>query len=225
MYVHESIADAFLERFAARTKAMRLGTSLAYGADMGSLVGERQLETVTRHVEEAVAKGAEVVAGGIARPDIGPYFFEPTILDGVEAPMSVCGEETFGPVVSIYRVADADEAMSRANDSDYGLNFSVWSADTKRGDHLATRLQAGTVGINEGYASGWGSVDAPMGGFKDSGTGRRHGEHGIVKYTEPQTVSVQRGLPLSVPPGFPAGVYSRVMTAGLKLLKRAPGIR
>ena len=133
LYVHESIADRFVERFAARTRAMRLGNSLAYGADMGSLVGERQLETVTRHVEEAVAKGATVVAGGVARPDIGPYFYEPTILDGVEAPMAVCAEETFGPVVSLYRFTDEDEVVERANATAYGLNSSVWTSDGRRG--------------------------------------------------------------------------------------------
>ncbi len=124
LYVHESIADAFVERFAARTKAMRLGTSLAYGADMGSLVGESQLAAVTRHVDEAVAKGAKVLAGGTARPDVGPYFYEPTILDGVETPMAVCAEETFGPVVSIYRFTTDDEAIALANSTPYGLNSS-----------------------------------------------------------------------------------------------------
>ncbi|PWS44411.1 succinic semialdehyde dehydrogenase, partial [Streptomyces sp. FT05W] len=133
LYVHESVADAFVERFAARTKAMRLGSSLAYGADMGSLVGERQLETVSRHVAEAVEKGATLVAGGVARPDIGPLFYEPTILDGVEAPMAVCGEETFGPVVSIYRFGDDDEAVTLANATPYGLNSSVWTKNAGRG--------------------------------------------------------------------------------------------
>lgn len=152
LYVHESIADAFVERFAARTKAMRLGTSLAYGADMGSLVGERQLETVTRHVEEAVAKGATLVAGGAARPDIGPYFFEPTILDGVVPDMTVCSEETFGPVVSIYRFKTEDEAVEHANSTPYGLNSSVWTKDGRRGRAVAARLRTGTVNVNEGYA-------------------------------------------------------------------------
>ncbi|GAA4952656.1 hypothetical protein GCM10023238_18780 [Streptomyces heliomycini] len=115
LYVHESVADAFLERFSTRTRAIRLGASLAYGAGMGSLVGQRQLDAVTRHVDDAVAKGAKVLAGGAARPDIGPYFYEPTILDGVEAPMSVCSEETFGPVVSVYRFSSDDEAVERAN--------------------------------------------------------------------------------------------------------------
>ena len=142
---------------------MRLGTALAYGADMGSLVGERQLETVTRHVEEAVAKGATVVAGGVARPDIGPLFYEPTILDGVEAPMAVCTEETFGPVVSIYRFTDEDEAVALANATPYGLNASVWTKDGRRGRAVAARLRAGTVNVNEGYAAAYGSVQSPDG--------------------------------------------------------------
>jgi succinate-semialdehyde dehydrogenase/glutarate-semialdehyde dehydrogenase len=225
MYVVDAIYDTFVPRFAEATRKLKLGGDLGYGADMGCLISPRQLATVSEHVDDARAKGATVLAGGRARADLGPSFYEPTVLQGVTPAMTAYATETFGPVVSIYRVTGVEEAIARANESDYGLNFSVWSADTKRAHHLATRLQAGTVGINEGYASGWGSVDAPMGGFKDSGTGRRHGEHGIVKYTEPQTVSVQRGLPLSVPPGFPAGLYARVMTAGLKLLKRAPGIR
>ncbi|RVU17884.1 succinate-semialdehyde dehydrogenase (NADP(+)) [Streptomyces antnestii] len=220
LYVHESIADAFVERFAARTKAMRLGTSLAYGADMGSLVGERQLETVTRHVEEAVAKGAKLVAGGVARPDIGPYFFEPTILDGVEAPMAVCNEETFGPVVSIYRFSDEDAVIDLANGTPYGLNSSVWTKDAKRGHQVAARLRTGTVNINEGYAPAYGSVQSPMGGMKDSGLGRRHGSEGILKYTEAQTVAHQRIMPMAPSFGMDDEKYAKFMTTSLGLMKK-----
>ncbi|WP_149184943.1 succinic semialdehyde dehydrogenase [Streptomyces sp. TRM49041] len=219
LYVHESVADAFLERFAARTKAMRLGTSLAYGADMGSLVGERQLENVTRHVDEAVAKGARVLAGGVARPDIGPLFYEPTILDGVQEPMAVCAEETFGPVVSVYRFTDEDEAVERANATAYGLNASVWTKDGRRGHAVATRLRAGTVNINEGYGAAYGSVQAPMGGMKDSGLGRRHGSEGILKYTEAQTVAHQRLMPLAPSFGMDDATYAAFMSRSLKAMK------
>ncbi|MCX5423087.1 succinic semialdehyde dehydrogenase [Streptomyces sp. NBC_00078] len=219
LYVHESIADTFLDRFATRTKAMRLGTSLAYGADMGSLVGERQLETVTRHVEEAVAKGAKVVAGGVARPDIGPYFFEPTILDDVTEPMSVCTEETFGPVVSIYRFKSEDEAVEHANSTPYGLNSSVWTKSGSRGREVASRLRTGTVNINEGYAPAYGSVQSPMGGMKDSGLGRRHGSEGILKYTEAQTVAQQRLLPMAPSLGMDDEKYAQFMSRSLRLMK------
>ncbi|MFW6721171.1 succinic semialdehyde dehydrogenase [Streptomyces sp. MAR4 CNY-716] len=224
LYVHESVADAFLARFVARTKAMRLGNTLGYGADMGSLVSEQQLETVTRHVDEAVGKGAEVLAGGRARPDVGPYFYEPTILDGVEPGMTVCDEETFGPVVSVYRFRDEDDAVARANATPYGLNASVWTRDGRRGHRVAARLQTGTVNVNEGYGAAYGSVQAPMGGMKDSGVGRRHGSEGILKYTESQTVAQQRVVPLAP---FAVGPlrydddksYVAFMSRGLRALK------
>ncbi|MFG2603764.1 succinic semialdehyde dehydrogenase [Streptomyces sp. NPDC048514] len=219
LYVHESIAEAFLERFAARTRAMRLGNSLAYGADMGSLVGERQLKTVEQHVQDAVAKGAKVVAGGVARPDIGPYFFEPTILDDVEDSMAVCGEETFGPVVSVYRFRDEDEAVQRANATPYGLNASVWTKNARRGLDIASRLRTGTVNVNEGYAPAYGSVQSPMGGMKDSGLGRRHGSEGILKYTEAQTVAQQRLLPMAPSLGMDDEKYAAFMSRSLRLMK------
>ncbi|MET9950446.1 succinic semialdehyde dehydrogenase [Streptomyces sp. NPDC006339] len=219
LYVHESVADEFIARFAARTKAMRLGNSLAYGADMGSLVGERQLETVTRHVEEAVAKGARLIAGGVARPDIGPLFYEPTILEGVEAPMAVCTEETFGPVVSVYRFTDEDEVVELTNATPYGLNASVWTTDSRRGHAIAARLRTGTVNINEGYAPAYGSVQAPMGGMKDSGLGRRHGSEGILKFTEAQTVAQQRLIPLAPSFGMDDEKYAAFMSTSLKVMK------
>ncbi|MFT2019807.1 succinic semialdehyde dehydrogenase [Streptomyces sp. 796.1] len=224
LYVHASVADAFVERFAARTHAMRLGTGLGYGADMGSLVSGRQLETVVRHVDEAVAAGATLVAGGRARPDIGPYFYEPTILDGVTPEMAVCAEETFGPVVSIYRFTDEDEAVERANATPYGLNASVWTRNGARGRAVAAKLRAGTVNVNESYAAAYGSAQAPMGGMGDSGLGRRHGSEGVLKYTEAQTVAQQRLLPLAPSLGLSHEQYAQLMTRGLRLMK-AVGLR
>lgn len=219
LYVHEAVADAFLERFTARTRAMRLGAGLAYGADLGSLVSDRQLETVTRHVDEARAKGATVLAGGRPRPDVGPLFYEPTILDGVEPPMAVCTEETFGPVVSVYRFKDENEAVERANGTPYGLNSSVWTRSARRGREIAARLRTGTVNVNEGYAAAYGSVAAPMGGMGQSGLGRRHGSEGILKFTEAQTVAVQRLVPMAPSFGMTDEGYAGLMSKGLRAMK------
>ncbi len=225
IYVPATLSDGFVDRFVAAAKAMRLSAALDYSADMGSLINQAQLETVTRHVDDAVQKGATVLAGGRPRPDIGPYFYEPTILTGVREGMTAFADETFGPVVSLYPVQTEQEAIEKANDSPFGLNFSVWTSDPKRGRHVATQLEAGTVNVNEGYAAAWASVDAPMGGMKASGLGRRHGEQGILKYTEPQTIAIERGLPVGAPPWMRAGLYARIMTSGLRVLRRLPGVK
>jgi succinate-semialdehyde dehydrogenase/glutarate-semialdehyde dehydrogenase len=225
LFVHDSIADEFTQKLAERTRKMKLGTSLDYGSEMGSLISETQLETVKEHVKDAVDKGAQVLAGGNARPDIGPYFHEPTLLERVKDGMTLFRDETFGPVVSVSRFSDVDEVVGRANDSDYGLNFSVWTKNTRRGRELATRLEAGTVNVNEGYVATWASVDAPMGGMKASGLGRRHGAVGIQKYTDSQTVSVQRLLPIAPPPMVAQGLWAKAMNIGLRLLRHLPGTR
>jgi succinate-semialdehyde dehydrogenase/glutarate-semialdehyde dehydrogenase len=223
LYGHEAIADEFTERLVERVERMKLGFSLDYGDDMGSLISEKQLDTVREHVEDAVDKGATVLAGGRARPDIGPYFHEPTLLADVREGMTLFADETFGPVVAISRFVTDDEAVERANASRYGLNFSVWTGDTERGRRIASRLEAGTVNVNEGYISTWGSVDAPMGGMKDSGLGRRHGAGGIRKYTEEQTISVQRVMPIAPPPLVGQRLWTKAITLGLKTLRRLPG--
>ncbi len=157
---------------------MTLGTALEYGYDMGSLVNQAQLDTVTAHLEDAVAKGARILTGGRHRPEIGPFVFEPTVLEGVTSAMTCRDEETFGPLVSIYRVADDAAAIALVNDTEYGLNSSVWTRDVRRGREIAARIRTGTVNINECYAAAWASMGAPMGGMKDSGMGRRHGARG-----------------------------------------------
>ncbi|WP_406482377.1 succinic semialdehyde dehydrogenase [Streptomyces sp. NBC_01615] len=219
IFVRSSVAAAFLERFVRRTKALSLGTSLNFGVGMGSLAGPRQLETVSRHVDQAAAAGATVLTGGRPRPDIGPFFYEPTILDGVEPTMAVHAEETFGPVVSVYRFTDEDEVIERVNATPYGLNSSVWTKDTRRGERIAARLQSGTVNVNEGYASAHGSVRSPMGGMKDSGLGRRHGREGILTYTEAQTVATQRILPLAPSMGMDDRQYAAFISLSMRVMK------
>jgi succinate-semialdehyde dehydrogenase/glutarate-semialdehyde dehydrogenase len=225
LFVHESVAEEFKRRLTERVRGMKLGAALDYGADMGSLISQSQLDTVREHVDDAVAKGATVLAGGRGRPDLGPYFFEPTLLERVADGMSLFRDETFGPVVSISTFSSEEEVVRRANDSAYGLNFSVWTKNARRGRRLATQLQAGTVNVNEGYAAAWASVDAPMGGMKASGLGRRHGAEGIKKYTESQTVAVQRLLPIAPPPMVGQKLWGKAMTASLRVLRRLPGVR
>lgn len=219
LVLHQEIADDFLALFVQRVKDMKVGPDLKWGYQMGSLISPEQLERVQSHVDDAVSQGATVLTGGKACPDLGPYFFEPTVLEGVTASMKCRDEETFGPLVSVYRVASDDEAVALANDTQYGLNAAVWTRDTARGRKIAARIKAGTVNVNEGYVSAYGSNAAPMGGMGASGIGRRHGAEGILKYTEAQTVAVQRGMGFGAPKGVPEKVWAKSMTSGLRVMK------
>ncbi|GAA3758562.1 aldehyde dehydrogenase (NAD+)/succinate-semialdehyde dehydrogenase/glutarate-semialdehyde dehydrogenase [Spinactinospora alkalitolerans] len=220
VYVHDAVYDAFTEKFAAAVRDMELNSALDFSADMGSLTYQRQLDRVSAHVDDARQKGATVVAGGRPRPEIGPLFYEPTVLADVEPTMRACADETFGPVVSLYRFSDENEAVERANATDYGLNASIWTRDVNRGRRLAERVRAGTVNINEGYGAAWASYGAPMGGMKRSGLGRRHGAEGLLRYTEAQTVASQHYVGLGGPPGMDGETLARTMTLGARLMKR-----
>jgi succinate-semialdehyde dehydrogenase/glutarate-semialdehyde dehydrogenase len=222
--VHESVVDEFLTAFLARVNSLRLKAGVGWGADMGSLVSQRQLDTVTEHVEDALAKGAELLAGGKARPDVGPFYFEPTVLRGVTPDMLACRTETFGPVVSVYTFSTDEQAIAMANDSEYGLNAAVLTRDTRAGKAMAVRIEAGTVNVNEAYGATWGSTGAPMGGMKASGLGRRHGVEGILKYTEPQTVSVQHLMGFGAAFGRTDEQWAALLTTAVKAMKTI-GIR
>ena len=220
MYVADAIYDRFVERFVARTQAMTLGATLDWGNDMGPLISEDQVTTAKAHVEDAVAKGARVLAGGRARPDLAPHFFEPTILEGVTPDMAVFANETFGPVVSVYRFSDDADAVARANQGDYGLNAAIYSRDGNRARALARQVKAGTVNINEAFGATFASIDAPMGGMRSSGMGRRQGREGILRYTETQSVATQRLMPLAPVLGMSDQTYAKVMTLSLRALNK-----
>ena len=135
-----------------------------------------------------------MLAGGSVRDDLGPNFFEPTVLTGVTPDMSCYADETFGPVVAIAIVDTEEEAITKANDSIYGLNASVFSGSVARASRVAERIDCGSVNINEGYRATFGSADAPMGGMKESGLGRRNGPEGFTRFIESRTVARATGL-------------------------------
>ena len=220
LFVADQVYDRFLERFVARTEAMTLGSTLDWGNDMGPLISQRQLETVTAHVDDAVGKGARVLAGGRARPDLGPFFYEPTILEGVTPTMTCFGRETFGPVVSAYRFHDEADAIDRANEGEYGLNAAIYSQDGSRARAIARQIRCGSVNINEGFAASFGSIEAPMGGMRSSGLGRRQGSEGVLRFTETQTVATQRVSPIAPRFGASDERFARVMTTALRVMNK-----
>jgi succinate-semialdehyde dehydrogenase/glutarate-semialdehyde dehydrogenase len=217
--VHSSVVDEFVPKLVRRLEALRLVPHVGWGAGMGSLISQRQLDRVSAHVDDAVAKGADVITGGRALPEVGPYYYAPTLLGDVTPDMLACREETFGPVASVYTFETDDEAVAVANDSEYGLNAAVITRDTRTGRAMARRIQAGTVNVNEAYGATWGSLGAPMGGMKASGLGRRHGVEGLMKYTEAQTVSVQHLVGFGAPFGRTDEQWAGLMTAAFRALK------
>ncbi|WP_436493579.1 succinic semialdehyde dehydrogenase [Actinokineospora sp. HUAS TT18] len=224
VYAHESVYDAFVRKFVEKTGKLKLGAGYDYKNDVGSLISTRQRKAVAEHVDDARAKGATVHIGGAARDDLGPAFYEPTVLTGVTPDMLCHAQETFGPVVAIYPVRDDDEAVALANDTAYGLNASVYGRDLARAKAVGARLRAGTVNINDGHAAAYASIDAPMGGMGRSGLGRRHGVEGLLKYTESQNLSVQRIQVIPPPKGIPYGRYTSIMARSLRLLRKL-GVR
>lgn len=220
IYVHRSVYREFLAAFVEKVARLRLRASYDFDSDIGSLTSQRHFETVSAHVEEARTHGATIHTGGRARPDVGPFFYEPTVLTGVTSAMRCGKDETFGPVVAVYPVDSDAEAIAMANDTEYGLSGSVYTANVRRGRRIAGELRAGAININDGFAAAYGSMGAPMGGMGISGLGRRHGEAGLLKYTEAQTVASQR-LPLMDPPRWISqGRYASLLTFGMRALNR-----
>jgi len=220
IYLPDSRYDELRAAFVKATEALRIGAAYDFGPELGSLVSVDHMHRVASHVEDAVAKGATVVTGGKPRPDLGPAFFEPTILEGVTTDM-VCGvTETFGPVVALHRYRTVDEAVDLANDTDYGLNASVWSSDLKRAEAVARRIEAGNVNVNDALATAYASKGTPSGGVKQSGVGARHGDQGLLKYTDVQNLAVLKKQVMAPRPGQPYEDYVKGMLSGLKMMRR-----
>ena len=220
MYLPASRYEEFKSRFVAATEALQLGASYDFGMDVGSLVSPDHKDRVQSHVEDAVAKGATVVTGGKARPDLGPAFFEPTILEGTTKDMLAGHTETFGPVVSLYSYDSVDEAVALANDTDYGLNASVWGGDVKSACQVGARIESGNVNVNDILATAFASKGTPSGGVKQSGVGARHGDQGLLKYTDVQNLAVLKKQVMGARPGQDYDKYVKGMLSGLKMMRK-----
>ncbi|HLN75623.1 MAG TPA: succinic semialdehyde dehydrogenase [Nocardioidaceae bacterium] len=224
IYVHEQMFEEFARRFVAAARSIRLGASYDFEPEMGSLISVDHKDRVASHVEDARAKGATVLTGGRARPDIGPAFYEPTVLTGVTKEMTTGSCETFGPVVALHPYRTLSEAIALANDTDYGLNASVWGSDLRRATDVARQLQAGNVNVNEGFAAAYASKGTPSGGVKQSGVGARHGDNGLLKYTDVQNLAVVKKQVMGVPAGQSYDKYARTTLKSLAIMRKT-GIR
>ena len=192
IYVEDVVHDEFLERVAAKVEALRQGPPGEPGTvDVGAIIFPPQIELIEAHVRDAVEKGARVVTGG-ERGDGPGRFYRPTVLADVDHSMRCMVEETFGPTLPVMRVRDAEQAIELANDGPYGLQASVWTRDHERGEQIARQVEAGTAMVNDAQLN-YAALELPMGGWKASGLGSRHGPDGIRKYTKRQSLMITPG--------------------------------
>ncbi len=192
IYAEDAIHDDLLERITEKVESLRQGAPGPAGTvDVGAMIFPPQMDVVEAHIADALSKGARVVTGG-ERGEGPGRFFQPTVLADVDHSMSCMTEETFGPTLPVMRVRDAEEAVELANDGPYGLQASVWTRDEARGEEIARRIEAGVACVNDAQVN-YAALELPMGGWKDSGLGSRHGPDGIRKYTKRQSLLITPG--------------------------------
>jgi len=185
-YVHEKVHDAFVEKFAARMQALKVGNGLEDGVAVGPLVNADTRDKVAHLVEDAMQKGARAVCGG-KRPDGKGFYYPPTVLVNVPEDALCLKEEIFGPVAPVQKFRTEDEAVAKANATEYGLVSYLYTRDMARGLRVSEKLDAGMVGLNRGVVS---DPAAPFGGAKQSGLGREGAHEGLMEFLETQYVSV-----------------------------------
>jgi acyl-CoA reductase-like NAD-dependent aldehyde dehydrogenase len=190
VYVEEPVYQEFIDKTVERVRRLRQGPSDAE-VELGSMTSNKQLEKVESQIHDAIRKGARILTGGRRAPGAGGLYYEPTVLVDATHEMEIMREETFGPIIPVMKVKDREEAVRLANDCRYGLDSSVFTRDKKGGWEMAERIQAGSVCINDSLVN-FVIPDAPMGGIKESGLGRRHGAEGIRKYCQQKTVVADR---------------------------------
>jgi acyl-CoA reductase-like NAD-dependent aldehyde dehydrogenase len=191
LFVEQSIEEKFLALCVEKTKKLHLGPGCDPASDVGPLIRPEHVQRMSDLVNDAVARGARVLCGGQPRPDLGTNFFEPTVIAGVNSSMRLFQEETFGPILAVQTVKDADEAVARANNSTFALAASVWTSDAERGRAIAALLRAGAVMVND-TISYFGIAEAPHGGCGASGWGRTHGKAGLLEMVQAKYIDVDR---------------------------------
>ena len=189
IYVEDAIAQPFIERCVEKSRKLRLGPPSDRDAEVGPMIRAAQLEKVEEQLRDAVAHGAQIAAGGNRRTELGPTFFEPTVVTNVDQSMQLMREETFGPVIAIRPVKSAGEAVALANDSEFALSASIWTRDAAKGRAIAGQIRAGSVMIND-VASYYGITEAPHGGSRSSGWGRSHSRFGMLEMVQVKYVDV-----------------------------------
>ncbi len=216
VYVEEPIAEAFTQKVLEKVKLVRQGAESAGNAvDIGAMTFAPQVDKVERHLADAERRGARILAGGHRRTDLPGRFFEPTVVTGVDHGMELMRDETFGPVIPIMPVKDAEEAIRLANDSHYGLSSSVFTRDKERGVAIAKRIEAGTTVVNDCLVAAQ-ITEIPFGGVKESGLGGRNGPDFLRKYCHAQSIVVDRFGGKKEPNWFPSAAWmARVLDRAL----------
>jgi acyl-CoA reductase-like NAD-dependent aldehyde dehydrogenase len=191
LFVEQSVSDEFATRCVAKTKKLRVGPGNDPTTDVGPMIRPQHVQRMIDLIEDAVSRGARVLCGGHPRVDLGPNFFEPTVVANVDSTMKLFQEETFGPILAMQSVRDAEEAIARANDSPFALSASVWTRNASRGEAIAKRLRAGAVMVNDAI-SYFAIAEAPHGGCGASGWGRTHGKAGLLEMVQTKYIDVDR---------------------------------
>jgi len=191
VFVQDSIYDEFLEKLTAKVKSIKVGNPFAADSFQGPATSQLQYDRVSAHIQSGVDEGATKHLGGARHGEEG-YFIEPTIFTDVPPNAKIAKEEIFGPVIVIFRFKDENDVVAKANDTMYGLAAAIFSKDISRALRTATRVQAGTVWVNNYNML---HSQAPFGGFKQSGIGRELGEYALKNYTNVKTININLSMP------------------------------
>src|SRR5579872_6437580 len=223
IFVEQSVAEKFAALCVEKTKKLRLGSGADPATDVGPLIRPQHVQRMTELIQDAIGHGARILYGGNPRPDLGPNFFEPTVITDVDSASRLFQEETFGPILAIQRVTNADDAIARANDSRFALAASVWTANAALAKKIAAQLNAGSVMINDAI-SYYAISEAPHGGCGLSGWGRTHGKTGLLEMVQTKYIDVDHTPGRAKPWWFRYGADLERAADAFLQFQYAPGL-